>query len=253
MNTPLLKPFLFWLVEKTANTATPFNEVSEHFPRAQINLLFDRALQERLSQLRQHSSDGEKGMGIRSAAGVSLDWTGYISKSLRSAGIPEHDLDAMVSRVVVKFLVHPGSLFRNWDGEGPIEARFKRSVRNMAISLGQEKKGKSMQSIEEPGINLAARTPTNDPLLDLFSAHIGMRLGQDAEWVFSQLRDGWEKKELVGRRGLTSYRVKQIVQNIKKELWEFSQDDPVFQQSVEKLLKDEEITFQKRREAVFGR
>ena len=192
-------------------------------------------------------------MGTKSAAGVSLDWTAYISKSLRSAGIPLHDLDAMVSRVVVKFLVHPGSLFRNWDGEGPIEARFKRSVRNMAISLGQEKKGVSMQSIEEPGINLVARTPTNDQLLDLFSTHIGMRLGQDAEWVFSQVRAGWEKKELVGRRGLTSYRLKQIVQNIKKELWEFSQDNPAFQQKVGKLLKDEELTFQKRREAVSGR
>ena len=253
MNTPLLKPFLFWLVEKTANTITPFKEVTEQFPRAQINQLFDRALQERLSQLRQHSNDGEKRMGTKSAAGVSLDWTGYISKSLRSAGIPEHDLDAMVSRVVVKFLVHPGSLFRKWDGVGPIEARFKRSVKNMAISLGQEKKGKSLQSIDEPGVNLAAKPPTNEQLLDLFSTHIGMRLGQDAQWVFSQIRLGWEKKELVGRRGLTSYRVKQIIQNIKKELLEFSGDDPLFQQKVEKLLKDEEQTVQKRREAVFGR
>ena len=160
-----------------------------------------------------------------------------------------------VNRIVTTFLVTPGRLFSGWTGEGPIVARFKTSVRNAAISIAKEnvRKYPPAVSIHEPGIIVPARPSSDTALLDLFTTHLRNTVGDQAAWLFQQLTHGVEKRELVGMHNLTSYRVKSLVSRIKRELLAFSHDDPVFAAQVRRMLGEEELTFQRRRNSSKGK
>jgi hypothetical protein len=117
--------FTKWL---TADTEALLHllEVSDEFPKMQVNELFDKELDKLLRQVDQP----EMRQQLQKAKG--FDWTAYIAKSLRNADIPHHDIDPATHDIVVKLLV-TGSLFRGWHGQ-PILARFKVAVRNAVLN-----------------------------------------------------------------------------------------------------------------------
>ena len=98
-------------------------EVSELFPREGMNALFYDEI-EKLHQ-RQPMDPAEL------QRLMSMDYVGYIDRSLRSAGFRDPDLDPMVHDIVVKLIT--GALFRNV--QGPFLARFAVSVKNSIITL----------------------------------------------------------------------------------------------------------------------
>ena len=247
----VLKTFPVWLLEHKT-----FHEVSELFSKHQINMLFDQALERRIAELELQSPAHMGNTAVSyDLSRPRLDWVGYISRSVKGAGVPTYDLDGAVNRIVTTFLVTPGRLFSGWTGEGPIVARFKTSVRNAAISIAKEnvRKYPPAVSIHEPGIIVPARPSSDTALLDLFTTHLRNTVGDQAAWLFQQLTHGVEKRELVGMHNLTSYRVKSLVSRIKRELLAFSHDDPVFAAQVRKMLGEEELTFQRRRNSSKGK
>ncbi len=65
--------------------------------------------------------------------------------------------------------------------------------------------------------------------------------------VLDQRLDGGDTKELIGKQGLeTSYRVKQVVGQVKDALKTFSRDQPEFRNMVQKALEDEANTLERR-------
>ena len=65
-------------------------------------------------------------------------WTNYIAACLRNSGVRDQgDLEEKIHDIVVKLLVSPGGLFRNYEPtrHGPIDLRFKRSVANAIRNL----------------------------------------------------------------------------------------------------------------------
>src|SRR5688572_1222607 len=89
-------------------------EVSSLFDRRAYNGLFEKEAR----RLVQQHPEQERLI----VPALSLDWIGYIAKSLRNAGFRDHDVDPLAHDVVVKLLVSPGGLFRKWDGQ-PLDAR----------------------------------------------------------------------------------------------------------------------------------
>ena len=62
-------------------------EVSELFDRQAYNDLFRRQLERLVSTRPDLRQQLEQAWG--------LDWVGYIARSLRNAGIPDHDIDGL--------------------------------------------------------------------------------------------------------------------------------------------------------------
>jgi hypothetical protein len=137
-------PFLIWLQEKCDTNHDPLiNEVSAEFPKEQVNKLFDKEFDKAYRRVignGMHLQDTASGLVVRlDRAGQQLttfvafqdyDWCGYIGTALVNVGIPRHDRDRAAARVVVQLLVNPGRLFNKWDGQRPLEARWRVAVRN---------------------------------------------------------------------------------------------------------------------------
>jgi hypothetical protein len=247
-------PYFVWLAEKCdTNGDSLVHEVTAEFPRAEINRLFQHHYTQALSRLMgQHMHQGDDGYHhLRQSYDELQDfnWVGFISASLRNAGIPPQDLDAAASGVVAHLLVRPGKLFAGWDGVAPLEARFKKSVRNAVINAGvklQKTRKRKVLSFSEPGVDAADRPQISDELVRLFVGHVGLRYGDQAKRLLQHLLDGGEIKDLVGVDGATSYQLKEIKKQIKRELLSFGENDPEFQQKVKTALAQEEETLNRR-------
>jgi len=74
-------------------------EVSDEFPKMQINELFDKEVKKLLRQVQQPE------VRQQLERCVGFDWTAYIAQSVRNGGIPHHDVEATVHDIVVKLLV----------------------------------------------------------------------------------------------------------------------------------------------------
>jgi len=80
-----------------------------------------------------------------------------------------------------------------------------------------------------------------------FKGFLRDRHGQAAVDLLNQRLDGAETKELVGKPGLeTAYRVKQLVQAIKKSAEEFAAGDERFLSLVRRAMRDEAGIIKKR-------
>lgn len=262
-NTHTYIPFLLWLHERcdTAND-TLINEVSTDFPKEQINKLFDQDFEKAYRRVigdSMHLRDTDGGMAVSLGKPAQhlttfvmfqdYDWCGYISKALANAGVSPQDRDSAASQIVVQLLVKPGRLFTGWDGHGPLEARWKLSVRNAVINAGvkaQKVRRKKVLSFSEPGVDAADRPQISDELVRLFVGHVGLRYGDQAKRLLQHLLDGGEIKDLVGVDGATSYQLKEIKKQIKRELLSFGANDPDFQQKVKTALAQEEETLNRR-------
>jgi len=226
-------------------------EVSNEFPRHEYNQLFDS----QLDQLARSVHEPAAGQQLDRMYG--LDWVGYIARSLRNGGFKDADIDPMTHEVVVRLLLKPGKLFRGWNGQAPMEARFKLAVRNAVLNLRAKRTTRQRRipsvSVHQPGTAIPTHQPYSDELIDAFRDFLRDRHGEAAVEVLNQrLRlANADTKDLVGRPGLESaYKVKKVVQAIKQAAREFAADDPQFLAMIERAMQDETRTLQKRFAAV---
>ena len=91
-----------------------------------------------------------------------FDWAGYISAVLQRSGFRGADLEEHLHDLVVKLLVRPGKLLRGWDPtrHGPLERRFRRSVRNGIINIAQKARNHRKWMTATDPVALAASLPS---------------------------------------------------------------------------------------------
>jgi hypothetical protein len=234
--------FQFWLL------------LREQLDRKAYNDLFCHELERLLSRLtdpiqRKHAE------GLR-----DFDWTRYIAGAVRrSTGITNQDeIDERVHEIVIRMLVSPGGLVRDYDEHkhGPFPLRFKRALANLLKNMAEKERNRrryipSVSIRQEVVPDVVARgIPEGDPtVIDSFRELIRRQLGAIAVRVFDARMDGTEMK---GLPRLSSYRVKQVVQELKAlaRKYAVALGDPGFLNQVERLMAAEEATVQRRKAAM---
>jgi hypothetical protein len=197
-------------------------EVSELFNRAGYNDLFNAEIDKLLAQVDDPAVRRE----LEEAK--QMDWVSYISSSLRRSGVQEADLDALVSELIFKLLIHPGGLFRRWKNGAPIIARFKTSVRNGVINLAEKRRVRRRRFGSGGAVpeEIPAREIVSDQAVESFRRFVWDRLGELGLAILDlRLTSSGDTKELVGAptlRSPSSYRVKETVKAIKKLAQEFA-------------------------------
>lgn len=222
-------------------------EVSGEFPRGELNALMNAQVEKLIAR----TSDPETKRELQQAQ--QTDWIGYIDRSARNAGVKDHDLDPVVHDVLVRLIVQPGTLFSGWSGQ-PIMARFKLSVRNALLNhraarMTRRKRIPSM-SIHgggEAAMDIPVRQSQSETLIQAFREFLLEKHGQAALDVFDERLAGGETKSLIGRPGLeTSYKIKKVVQAIKRTAEEFGASDPEFLALVRRAMEEEAETVSRR-------
>ncbi len=220
--------------------ATHFFEVSELFPKDEINQLFRRETE----KLLRDAGNQEQTSDLLSFR--DMDHVAYIDRAVRNAGVQDPDIDPLVQDLVVKLLM--GSLFAKYVGQ-PMVPRFKvavtNSIRTMATKRNRIKK--RFQPLEDDVPQRQNEPEQSDELLTRFRNHVQNLVGSAGVMVLDQRLNGADTKELVGKQGLeTSYRVKQVVSQVKDALKTFSKDQPGFRNMVKRALEDEANTLERR-------
>ena len=214
-------------------------EVSTYFPKVQINQLFQRQTNSLL-----HTSGSEE--QIRDLLTFrDMDHVGYIDKAARNAGFKEPDLDPIVQDVVVKLLM--GSLFSNYQGQ-PMVARFKVAVTNAlrTVATRRIRFKKRSQPLDKDVPQPTTGSAAEDTLVG-FRNYVRRRVGPAAVSVLDQRLSGGETKHLLGTQGVeTSYRLKQVVTELKAALRDYAKNDPEFQAAIERAMADEQRTIDRR-------
>jgi hypothetical protein len=224
------------------NPGGVFSEVSEYFPRQEINSLFRREIQ-KLLERSQHLSQ-EQRTDLEKL--LDRDWVAYIDRSLRRAGFKDPDLDHLVQDLVVKLIV-TGNLFSGWRGESSFQARFLVSIRNAISTLLKKKGVAARRSHELPSDSPGHTEQEADSLVDEFRDFLRSQLGPAAVTVLDQRLIGGDTKELIGQQGIeTSYRLKKLVSDIKEAAKRFAMGNPEFQSMVQNAFARESRTMEKR-------
>ena len=210
-------------------------EVSELFPRHQINQLFIKEIDK---LIRQRLNDPEDLRDLR-----QIDLVSYIDAAVRRSGFQEHDRDELVQEIVSKLLM--GNFFRGWRG-GSIVARFKTSVRNHIATLAVRRSRYRRRSEALP-VDVPARKQDINDLVHDFRAWLRLRYGVTVQQVFDHRLAGGDSKELIGIPGVESnYRLKRIIQQIKEGAREYGSRDPNFLSMVERAFAQESETMARR-------
>jgi len=215
------------------------SEVSEYFPRDELNSLFRKEINKLLEQPALTLDSRQELLSLR-----EFDWVSYIDRSIRRAGFQDPDLDPLVQDLVVKLLV-TGNLFKGWTG-GSLKARFLVSLKNAIATLIKKKSKSSKRSHDLPD-DVPGRRQTASGLIDDFRDFLRSELGPVAVTVFDHRVAGDDTKELIGKQGIeTSYRLKQIVADIKEAARRFAGRDQDFHNMVQKAFDKEAQTMRKR-------
>lgn len=227
-------------------TRHPLREVTELFPRQAMNQLFQQEVEKLIPRI----DDPEiKSDLVRL---YNLDFTGYLDRSLRSAGFRDPDLDPLIQDMLVKFLVSPGGLFSGWKQDAPLSFRFKRAVKNAVATLGERasQRRRRVKSLADDDIQDEQPQSEEDLITD-FRRWLEMQHGIPAVVVFDARLEGRDIKELIGVAvGIpTAYALKRIVQQIKATAVAWAGTDPVFQEKIRRLMDAEKQTLDRR----FGR
>lgn len=242
------KRFEQWLLshQNPTHVLARLFEVSQEFPKGEINSLFRQQLERQTSEI----GSNEALRQVTELAG--FDYVGYIARSLRNAGFPDDQIDPLTQDVVVRLLVKPGQLFAGWDGNSPLMARFKTSVKNATINLAQQRRTRrksipamSLSGDKEAAMDIPAPQPESGTLIQAFREFLREKHGERAVQVFDQRVGGGDVKELIGN-GLTSYALKELVKRVKNAARDFAADDPGFLAMVEKAFRDEARTVGRR-------
>ena len=226
------------------------------------NKLFDDQLEELLPRLTDSAQRSRLGRML------GFGWTEYIAAALRNAGFREQgDLEEKIHDVVVKLLVSPGGLFRNYDEQkhGPLDLRFKASVGNAVRNWVEKERNRrrylrpvAIGSEFVPGQVRAEELPARPEadedatLIQRFRKLLQARLGRLALAIFDTRLQGQQTKKLVGLPQLGSpgrYQVKQAVQQIKNLARAFAQasGDAAFLHDVQRLMAAEAETIERRK------
>ena len=223
----------------------------ENFDPAAYDALFNKELDAIVPTLR-NPKERERLASLR-----GMNWTNYIAACLRNAGFREQgDLEERIHDVVVRLLVSPGGLFRDYDQDrhGPLDLRFKRSVANAVKNIAEKERNRrkylpsGMRAEDVP----AYSKPSHDPaLVERFRAMLQARAGDLAVAILDARLEGRQTKSIVGLPELNRpgrFVVKRTVQQIKTLAREFAQtlDDPGFLERVERLMDAEAGTIARR-------
>jgi len=242
INTSMWTSFNNWLASDT-DYLLHLLEVSTEFPRMELNELFDRQINRLLRQVQQP----EVRRSLEKSRG--FDWVAYIAKSLRNANLPHHEIDAETQGIVVKLLVHPGTLFRGWHDQ-PILARFKVAVRNAVLNRLEKcnRRRRWFPHVSPEDVEMAMHSaPGDEEILEKFRAEVQKQLGTLALAVLDARLDGLDVKSLVGNPDVMSpsaYQVKKAVQEIKALPARFG--DEQFQAQVQRMMNAEQQTLARR-------
>lgn len=221
----------------------PLNEVSEYFPRYVFNDLFRQDCDKVLAS--EELTEEVRADLIKLK---SLDLVGYVDSSLRRSGFQDFELDELVSDILVRLLVQPGSLFKKWDRKGIMSARLKVAIRNGVITHAKQSHKRARRNQELPD-SVASRQCDDDPeLVDRFRDELRRRFGESGVNVFDARLADEDIKKLIGSEGISSsYRLKVLVQGIKAVARDFG--DECLQSMVARMSVQESETLAKR----FGR
>jgi DNA-directed RNA polymerase specialized sigma24 family protein len=208
-----------------------------------MNALFQREIEEVIPMVHdpEISSDLERLFNV--------DFTGYVDRSLRSAGFRDPDLDGLVHDILVKLLITPGGLVSRWRRDGPLSFRFKRAVKNAVTTLAERASKRRRKVQPLPDDELQEKQPqSEEELVADFRQWVGKALGPSHVAVLDARLEGRDIKKLVGADpGIpTAYSLKRIVQQIKAMAVEWAGTDPAFQEKVRRLMDAEQKTFAKR-------
>jgi len=221
-------------------TQPQLQEVSELFPRDEINSVFRREVQKQLDKPTLSPEAREDLTRL-----LTFDFVGYMDRSLRRAGFRDPDLDPMVQDLVVKLVV-TGTLFSGWQG-GSLKARFLVSLKNAIATLVVKRHRHRRRSQELPTDTPSRGQQESDSLVDEFRDYLRNELGPAAVSVFDQRLAGQETKDLIGQQGLeTGYRLKQLVAQIKDAARRFASGHHDFRSMVQRAFDREGQTMDKR-------
>lgn len=257
VNTLMNTSFSRWLIWRRPTCPTAdllrFLEVSSEFDQEGFNLLFYRELQQWTKQYPHQ----EKNLSPL----MRYNFVGYIARSLRNAGFRDHDIDPLVHEVVVKLLVAPGGLFEVSPDQAPFEPRFKASVRNAIINLVEKNRTRQRripsvsinQDSESAPVQVAARSeaPSDGDAVEAFRQLVRKRLGATTLAILDHRLQGGELRAVIGNEDFgkpSSYRVKLVVQSIKKLAEEFAQErgDEGFLRQVQRAMAGSSEVVQRR-------
>lgn len=215
----------------------PLLEISDLFPKDQINELFYREI----DKLLQHVSDPRAVEELHQLR--RIDMVRYIDAALRRFGFGDPDLDSLVHDLVVKLLI-TGNLFRGWTNQSLV-GRFKIAVANAAKTLGS-RRSKQRKRSRELHDDHPVRVSSDD-LIDEFRNWLRARYGEVAVRVFDHRLDGGSTADLLGEPGTkTSYKLKKVVASIKDAAREYSARDPELFRMVARAFDDEALTMRRR-------
>jgi hypothetical protein len=221
-------------------------EVSDLFPRDQINELFYREIDRLLREVGDHRSREELQEFRR------MDHVAYIDSSLKRAGFRDPDLDPLVHDLVVKLIV-TGNLFSGWHGQSLI-GRFKVAVSNAIKTLATKRSSYKKRSLALPDDLRSPPQQDSDDLIHEFRLWLRARYGEVAVKVFDHRLEGGDTSELVGEKGLeSSYKVKEAVKTIKNAAAEYFQRNPALFRNIQKVFDREQRTLNQRFSRVSAR
>jgi hypothetical protein len=232
-----MNPFIRYLVTRKPAFLL---EVSELFRREQFNDYWREQIDRLLPSVTDEDLQADL-LALR-----QMDLVGYVDSSLRRVGLPADDLDEGVSQVVIHLLISPGKLISGWKREQPLSFRLKAAVKNAAITLGQRHAIRRKRRRELPADLPARAAPQDDTVIEQFRRWLRERLGDEAVRVFDQRLEGLDTKALVGSQGMSSYRVKALVNAIKAAAVAWGQSDPEFLARVQRLMGEEAGTMARR-------
>jgi hypothetical protein len=234
------------------------------FDAKQYDQLFDSELEKVIARVRDpaHRQALERLKGF--------DWLSYIVGSVWHAGFrDQRERDEKAHEVVVKLLT--GRLFRGYDERihGPLELRFRRSVGNAIRNIVAKEKTRrcylptvSIAQEFVPGSVTAEDLPAksaqddDEKIIHDFRELVRRRLGDLALAVLDARLSGEQTKSLVGSPALGSpgkWRIKMLVQEIKRLAREFFRDDPELLRRIERATEAEQETIGRRRAAMAAR
>jgi hypothetical protein len=225
------------------------------------NALFDSELEKVIARVRDPRS-------LEAMRG--FDWLSYIVGSVWHAGfLDKRERDEKTHEIVTKLLM--GKLFRGYDPRihGPIELRFRRSVGNAIRNLVEKERNRRRNVPTVPigqefvpgsvtAEDLPAKSAQDDDekIIHDFRELVRRRLGDLALAVLDARLSGEQTKSLVGSPALGSpgkWRIKMLVQEIKRLAREFFRDDPELLRRIERATEAEQETIGRRRAAMAAR
>ena len=208
--------FRLWLIE------------SYDLDPAQYNALFDAELRRLLPRI----SDPDERKRLQAMLGQG--WVNYLAAALRNSGVRDQaDLQEKLHDIVVRLLVSPGGLFRDFDERrhGSFPLRWKASVGNAVRNIAERERNRrrlipTVSIDQEYKLGLPDR-PSSEPdekIIGDFRRLVWNRLGQLGLAVLDARMAEEETKSLVGRSDLGTpslWSIKQAVQGIKGLAREF--------------------------------